>query len=221
MDLRSRLAGDSPMLMEEAINAIVDAKLSGMHTHVPFKVVSVDWSKKPPTLVAQPTIKARQIMPDGTQKWVDLPQVPDVPIQFPGGGGASLTFPIKVGDEGLLMISTRSTDSYQQSGDGQPPVDLRPHDLSNSYAMMGSRTTPTALDSVASGSTQLRTDDGQTVIDFQGNGVTMTVGGVSMALSAGGLAVTGGTITHNGKNIGDTHTHTNVEPGGGVSGPPA
>lgn len=221
MDTRTRFGGDSAGHMEEAINTIIDAKLASTHTHVPFKVVSVDWSKKPPTLVAQPTIKARQLLPDGSQKWVDLPQVPDVPIHFPGGGGASLTFPIKVGDEGLLMISTRSTDSYQQSGDGQPPIELRPHDLSNAYAMMGSRTTPTALDSVSSNSTQLRTDDGKTVIDFQGSGVTMTVGGVSMALSSGGLAITGGTITHNGKNIGDTHTHTQVEPGGGVSGPPA
>jgi hypothetical protein len=208
------------MLMEEAINAIVDAKLSGVHTHVPFKVVSVDWSKKPPTLVAQPTIKARQILPDGTQKWVDLPQVPDVPIQFPGGGGASLTFPIKAGDEGLLMISTRSTDSYQQSGDGQPPVDLRPHDLSNCYAMMGSRTTPTALDSVSSNSTQLRTDDGQTVIDFKGGGVTMTVGGTSLSISDAGVDGSGGYLKWNGVRIDETHKHIDTMPGSGVSGVP-
>lgn len=37
---------------------------------------------------------------------------------------------------------------------------------------------------------------------------TVTYGAVSMAVSSTGVAFTGGLITHNGKNIGDTHTHT-------------
>lgn len=36
----------------------------------------------------------------------------------------------------------------------------------------------------------------------------------------GNLAASGGTFTHNGKNVGDTHTHNSVQTGGGVSGPP-
>lgn len=47
------------------------------------------------------------------------------------------------------------------------------------------------------------------------------VGGVSVRISGDGLAVTGGQVTHNGHDIGDTHKHTEVEPGGGLSGPPA
>ena len=37
--------------------------------------------------------------------------------------------------------------------------------------------------------------------------ILLQVGGVSFSLTAGGIAITSGTVTHNGKNIGDTHTH--------------
>lgn len=36
----------------------------------------------------------------------------------------------------------------------------------------------------------------------------------------GGIIVSGGSVTHNGKNIGSTHTHTGVQTGGGTTGAP-
>lgn len=37
----------------------------------------------------------------------------------------------------------------------------------------------------------------------------------------GNVRFSGGTVTHNGKNIGDTHVHGGVIPGGGTTGAPA
>lgn len=224
MDVRTRFGDHEVAAMEEAINAIVDSRLSAVHTHVPFRVVSVDYSKKPPTLVAQPTIKAVVRGADGAQSWVDLPQVPDVPIHFPGGGGVSLTFPITAGDEGLLMISRSSIDAYQQSGGEQQQVDLRPHDLSNAYAMVGTRTQATSLDSVSDGATELRSDDGSHVVSLHpsdglslksSQAVSIAVGGAGFTVSPGGVAITGGAFTHNGVNIGATHVHSGVTTGSG------
>lgn len=48
----------------------------------------------------------------------------------------------------------------------------------------------------------------------------MAISGGSGATVNGSLAATGGTFTHNGKNVGSTHTHTGVQPGGGTSGSP-
>lgn len=48
----------------------------------------------------------------------------------------------------------------------------------------------------------------------------MTGSGGSGASIQGPLSVTGGTVTHNTKNIGSTHTHTGVQPGGGTTGAP-
>ena len=51
--------------------------------------------------------------------------------------------------------------------------------------------------------------------------LTLKVGGVTFAISADGVAITGGAVTHNGHSIGarDRH-HKDTQPGGGVSGVP-
>ncbi|MDR6102801.1 phage baseplate assembly protein V [Agrobacterium larrymoorei] len=48
--------------------------------------------------------------------------------------------------------------------------------------------------------------------------ITLKVGGVSLTISDGGVAIEGGTFTHDGKNIGKDHGHISAPPG--VSGPP-
>lgn len=70
-----------------------------------------------------------------------------------------------------------------------------------------------------SGSSITATVGGATVFIDSGT-VKIDVGGFSATFTAGGLAMEGGMITHNGHNIGETHVHINVEPGGGLSGPP-
>lgn len=68
-----------------------------------------------------------------------------------------------------------------------------------------------------------------------GSSATVTIGGCTATLTAAGLevsggfikvtggdlAATGGSFTHSGVNVGDTHTHTNVQPGTAPSGPPS
>ena len=43
--------------------------------------------------------------------------------------------------------------------------------------------------------------------------VLASIGGVTVTVSGEGLAVQGGTVTHDGKDIGKTHTHGGVLPG--------
>lgn len=50
--------------------------------------------------------------------------------------------------------------------------------------------------------------------------LTLTVGGCTLTITPSGFAFTGGTITHNGHDIGATHEHTLVKTGTDLSGPP-
>ncbi len=49
--------------------------------------------------------------------------------------------------------------------------------------------------------------------------LSMGSAGGSMTIT-GDVAITGASLTHNGKNVGSTHTHTGVTPGGGNTGAP-
>lgn len=53
-----------------------------------------------------------------------------------------------------------------------------------------------------------------------GASIVLKVGGVTVTISASGVAIEGGTITHDGVVIDKTHIHNGVVPGSGTSGPP-
>jgi hypothetical protein len=68
------------------------------------------------TVSVQPAIKGRVTSPDGSTRSVALPLLVDVPVFFPRGGGFTLTFPVKSGDECLVVFSSRCMDAWWQSG---------------------------------------------------------------------------------------------------------
>lgn len=51
-------------------------------------------------------------------------------------------------------------------------------------------------------------------------GMNGSTGSGAAATISGNINFTGGSLTHNGKNIGSTHTHSGVQPGSGTSGAP-
>ncbi|NTF87489.1 hypothetical protein G6L46_10170 [Agrobacterium rhizogenes] len=51
------------------------------------------------------------------------------------------------------------------------------------------------------------------IVKLVGTNITISSGGVTMVISPDGVAITGGTITHNGKDIGSTHRHGGVMSG--------
>lgn len=166
MDIRERLHDP-----EEANRAMLDGLQAKIWTALPCVVVSVDADGQHATF--QPAIKSIVRNPDGTTTPVDLPVLTSVPMQFPNGGGVSMTFPVKAGDEAMVVFSARPLDAWQQSGGTQAQIDARMHDLSDGMAMMGFRSKPRALSNVNTDATEIRTDDGDTVISLKGDEVKL------------------------------------------------
>ncbi len=113
------------------------------------------------------------IAPDGTQTLAAYPLLLNVPVLFPGGGGITLTFPVAQGDECLVVFNDRQIDNWLVSGPGLPPTVGRVHDLSDGIAIVGLRNNTRALTGVSTTSAQLRSDDGQTYIDFATGKITL------------------------------------------------
>jgi hypothetical protein len=85
------------------------------------------------TCVVQPVFNRK--LPDGTVK--ARPVLADCPVYFPGGGGGRLTFPVKAGDQCLIVFQDRRIDEWFQSGAQSLPADVRMHDLSDGIVIVG------------------------------------------------------------------------------------
>lgn len=113
----------------------------------------------------QPSIKGKFKSPDGSTNSVNMPMLLDCPVQWQGGGGCTLTFPIKPGDECLVVFSSRCIDAWWQNGGVQEQAEFRMHDLSDGFALVGVRSVPRAF-TVSTSAAQLRTDDGSAYVEI-------------------------------------------------------
>lgn len=205
MDYRER-TGDQ----EEYLRAMLDGLKASIWTSLPCTVTKVSGRYAD----LQPAVKAQQRMPDGTVKAIDLPLLSNVPLHFPSGGGVSMTFPVKAGDEALVVFSARPVDAWEQSGGTQSQIDARTHDLSDGFAFVGFRSQPTGLNDISSSSTQIRSDDGSMVIDFNpGGSISMKNGGSNLTMTDGLVNIDGADLVVNGISF-LTHVHGGVVPGG-------
>lgn len=213
------------------LNRVLSAHQSTIWTALPGVIARVDLSKG--EVDVNPTIQARLRLPDsaGTTEWVDLPTLQNCPICFQGGGPFQLTFPVAVGDECLVVFSSRAVDAWWQNGGRQnPQVELRMHDLSDGFAIVGVRSLPRKLSAVSTSAVQLRHEDGTTRIAIKSTKEIELVTPTLVTISAPTAHFTGdvnvdGTVTANTDVVGNgislhDHLTSGVDPGSGTSGPP-
>jgi hypothetical protein len=158
----------------------------------------VDFAKI--TCTVQPAIQAQQVTPDGERNNVNMPLLVDVPIHFPGGGGYTATFPLKEGDECVVVFSSRCIDNWWQSGGVQPPFEQRMHDLSDAFAVPRIWSQQTKISNISDKTAQLRSDDGTRYVELDTpnkkvRAVTDTVV-IELDSSSGKVTVTAPTEVH-------------------------
>lgn len=177
-------------LTDTLVIAIANA-LANTHTSTIGRVVSVGEK----TVNIQPVINR---VVDGES--IQLPVFQDVPPIFLGGGASSLSFPIQAGDYALLIFTERCFDRWWNGQDEQAPLEMRMHDYSDGFALVGLKNEARALTIPSD-----MTFNGDLIIDG-----TLTVTGDVIATGD----VVAGTVSL--KN----HTHSGVTTGAGISGPP-
>lgn len=151
------------------------------------------------TATVQPALRSVQQNNDGTTSTQNYPVLVDVPVIFPRGGGCTLTFPVKPGDECLLIFADRCIDFWWQAGDVQETVDHRQHDLSDAFAIVGPQSQAHKISGISMSAAQLRTDDGAAFVEVAaGHDVTVQTPGKLTASAQGGTEITSPTIVLNG-----------------------
>ncbi|MBC0852644.1 Gp138 family membrane-puncturing spike protein [Pantoea stewartii] len=174
------------------------------------------------TCTVQPAIAGQGVDEKGQIQSAPLPLLTDVPVIFPRGGGCTITFPVKTGDECLVVFSDRCIDFWWQNGGVQEPVDPRQHDLSDAFAIVGPQSQAQKISGISTTSVQVRTDDGSSFIELmQGGNVNIT----TPLLTVNGNVQVNGTVTSTGdqvaKGISQTgHVHSGVQSGSSQTGGP-
>ncbi|EOX9201030.1 Gp138 family membrane-puncturing spike protein [Yersinia enterocolitica] len=150
----------------------------------------------------------------------NLSVLTSVPVVFPRGGGVTMTFPIKAGDECLLVFGDRCIDFWHQSGDIQETVDERQHDLSDAFAIIGPQSQANKISGISTSAAQFRSDDGGAYVEINPADHTITVqtSGRLIANAQGGTEITSPTIVLNGAvTINGSLTQGMGESGGNAS----
>lgn len=194
--------------------ALTKAISTGLRVAMPGIIQSFD--PETVTCVIQPAIIGTKTDGDGNEQPAPLSLLMDVPVIFPRGGGVTLTFPVKAGDECLVIFSDRSIDFWWQSGGVQEPADSRLHDLSDAFAIVGPQSQARKISGISTSAAQLRTDDGAAFIEVAaGHNITVNTPGKLTASAQGGTEITSPTIVLNGEVTINGSLSQGLGPGGG------
>lgn len=229
--------------LPSVIKLAVENRLKELHTAGPGIIVSFDADEQLATV--QPAI--RRIFKTSTAEEEiliprDLPVLINVPVVFPRGGGFSLTFPVAVGDECLIVFCERAYDMWHQFGGVQTPNARRFHSYSDATCLVGLSSKPNKIPGYSSTDVQLKKDDGAVSVTLKADGGLELVASSAVDVTApevnitstevniiatdikltGNVLVTGnlgitGTAQNDGVDIGKTHTHTQANDSGGNS----
>lgn len=177
---------------QDSLRTAMDGNRVSLHTALPGLIESIDLSTQ--TVSVQPTIQFEKInvAKDGTITYtpVTLPLLIKVPLFFPRGGDYAITFPVKVGDECLVIFAERCIDSWWESGKVGPQIEFRMHDLSDGFAIVGFSSVPHVVPNIDADKMQIRKLDSSTVIELSDEGVAIntdqdvTVDASNIALTA-------------------------------------
>jgi hypothetical protein len=124
------MSGSSPSF-EKVLAMAIESRLFDVHTALPGVVEAYDPGTE--TVTVRPALKRKY--EDGSV--VELPLIMNVPVTFPRGGKASITFPIKKGDSGLLIFSERSLDVWKAKGGVVDPADPRKFNMTDAFFVPG------------------------------------------------------------------------------------
>lgn len=210
---------------EDAITAALDGRQVAMWTACPGIVTAVNLTKM--TCEVQPALLASQTDDDGVVESVKMPVLLDVPIQFAGGGDFVLTFPLAIGDEVLVVFSSRCIDAWWQSGGYKNQlIEARMHDLSDGFAIPKIFSQPSVISSISTTSAQLRNRAGTSYVEMKADGKVKVASSVEIDL-VGNVKITGN-LDVSGTVVGasattpislTTHTHP-VSTAPGTTGAP-
>jgi hypothetical protein len=121
--------------LTELLEEVIAARLAELHTAIPGTIKTYDAATQTAEVVVQ--VRAQTPKEDGSLQAEEAPVIPNVPVQWPRGGGFALHFPLAAGDHVLLVFSEAAIGHWRETGQLADPGDLRRHSLAYPIAIPG------------------------------------------------------------------------------------
>jgi hypothetical protein len=192
--------GSLPGGISAAIESYFLNEFEGM---LPATVVSYDDATN------RAVIKPLVMVGTTDNRKVSRAEVANIPVYRFGGGGFFMRFPVKAGDLGWLKANDRDISLiFQRQGGEDWPNTTRKHKFSDAMFFPD-----TFKDWVINGANVdaavWQSTDGDVSIAMAGASLKLSIGAVSIEITAAGVDIISppGTLRHNGINVGDTHQH--------------
>ena len=162
---QSRIGGE-----QQTAQAIADSVSTQMRVRC-----GIIRSFDPDAVTCTVEVALRGIVGDGS---TELKPLVDVPVIFPRGGGCTLTFPVKEGDECLLIFADRCIDfGGRAAAFGEPSTRASMTYLMRSPSLARSRK-HRKISGISTSAAQLRTDDGAAFVEVAaGHNITIKTPG--------------------------------------------
>lgn len=145
--------------LAELVRRALESRIADIHVATPAIVRSYDAAKQ--TVSVQPAVRRVIEDEDGDFWEEDFPPIDNVPVEWPGGGGMYLHFPLAAGDSGVLVFCERSIAEWRDTGKQATPRDLRVHGLGSAVFRPGLRDNKTPrTDAPSSGVAVISVGDG-------------------------------------------------------------
>tara|TARA_R110002167_G_scaffold177446_2_gene377233 strand:- start:178 stop:852 length:675 start_codon:yes stop_codon:yes gene_type:complete len=176
--IQQELSGECNL--SEAYNAIrshITKFETELFTSLPAKVTAYNAEEQ--------TIHALPVM---TEPYKDgdvlqFAELQYIPVMFPSAGGGALTFPINVGDEVLIIFSSRNFDTWWETGESpQLPSTQRYNELTDAIALIG----------LTSKDKSLKANTEDVVLRYNDNSITLKKDGTLEAETTSTLSVSNG-----------------------------
>jgi len=194
-----------------AFRHIVGKILQNTDDMLPARVVS--YNRTTNRAVIEPMI----MMVTTSDTTIKRAQLASIPVYQYGGGDFILSFPIKAGDLGWIKANDRDISIFLQSYENAAPNTIRKKSFSDAVfypdVMRGYTIASEDANNVV-----LQNISGTVKVSLGANKVKVSAPTVEIV--ATDITITSTTLTHNGKNIGATHTHSGVTVGAGTTGVP-
>lgn len=182
----------------EMIERTVSEILKGVGTSIPGHVLSINGQ------LAKVQIGVQFVDVRGNS--FAVAPIVNVPIHFPGGGYC-VEYQIDEGMEGVILISQRCIDAWKEQGGVATQPVLRRLDMQDAIFIPGVRSKPNQLASFQNNGIRLRNSSADQYFWLKNDG--------SIEGKCTNFNMESATFTHNGVNVGDTHTHTQANDSGG------